>query len=155
MRGIASRVLEGEAWQEALEFDTAALARRMFRRCGGWAAIEAGRTAEVAAGREASRGGFSRVSRLLSVMRPVPRRGMQLNVEVAWAGHDRWGQPWPDSWVAVSLLNSTLKVEARTMEAAAYDDSAGTAGGQASDGSRDRRVSPRLGGVTPRSGLGL
>ena len=58
---------------------------------------------------------------VLSVRRPTPRRGRQLDVLVEWAGADYFSQqPYAPTWVSITALRAELAAEARAMEAARW-----------------------------------
>ena len=114
-------------------------ARRKWVTGGGGRRLEHLRRWEIDEGREPDSRGRWRVARVVGVRRPAHRCGMQLEVQVEWAGVDvETGTAWAVEWVPVTWCTQDLKVKAREMEAKAYpakrqaDEQAGT------------RKSPRL-----------
>lgn len=81
------------------------------------AAARRERAEDIQAGLETSAWGWHVVRSILSVRRPTPRRGRQLDVLVEWAGADYFSQqPYAPAWVSITALRAELAAEARAME---------------------------------------
>ena len=75
----------------------------------------------VVDGAEPDDSGRWAVDELLDVRRPKKRRGMQLQVKVAWTGRSIIERrKWPCSWIDVTLLSADMRREARRKEKDKY-----------------------------------
>ena len=117
----------------------AVAARRRWRDGGGRRCLEWLRRWEIDEGREADSRGRWRVVRVLSVRRPARRYGLQLEVQLEWAGVDTAsGEAWSVGWVPLAFCTPDVVKEARAMEAVAYPAP------RRAEGSEGARKSPRL-----------
>ena len=105
--------------------------RDKLRWCGGRRRFDRLKGSAVQEGHEPDRFGFWAVESVLSVRRPVARRGRQLEVLVQFKGLDPVSKaPWPSEWIPISWIKSgELKECARAMEAAALQSAGGDSRG--------------------------
>ena len=83
----------------------------------------------VVDGAEPDDSGMWAVDELLDVRRPKKRRGMQLQVKVAWTGRSIIERrKWPCSWIDVTLLSADMRREARRKEKVKYGEPMAQAG---------------------------
>ena len=125
-------------------------ARRLAVARQGRAAARHAAMRDVWAGREADDRERWLVRELVSVWRPLPRKGRQLEALAAWEGQDPDGREWPDVWVDITQLSPDLKKEARRMERVKYPPGASVGPEQRQSARAQRRAAARLRQVCER-----
>ena len=104
----------------------ALMARRRVRWGGSRAEMAWLRRWEIAEGRAESANQRWAVEALVSVRRPLVRKGRELVVTVRWAGvNPLFDSPWGESELTITALTPDLKGEARRMERELYPEPEG------------------------------